>query len=295
MRRVPLLICLLLPAPLTAQEFPRSKQEIAEVLRNLSRVELEAGESELELQRRAALRRLQAYRFLSGLPWQDMVMSKRLNELAEAAAYLCKKSQRIAHFLPNPGLSRRVYHKGLTGIRGSNLSFGYPRFNLIKSVDGYLDDSDGDNIAQIGHRAWCLNPKLKKVGFGIDGKYAAMMCQDMSRKMRVPDHVSHPGPGYYPLNYFAQGRPWSVHLNREVYGKPVLSRIELRLYHSDQELQLEFLEVSLADMGMGYSIIFRPQQLILEDGSSYRVELEVPRLGQKKRERITYVVRFFDT
>ncbi|MHC5066261.1 MAG: CAP domain-containing protein, partial [Planctomycetota bacterium] len=233
-----------LAAGANAQEFERSKSEITKVLREIAAQPLPEAAKPLENQRARALQRLQSYRYLSGLEWRDMRLSDLLNSFADAAARLCQAAGKIAHQLPNPGLSSVEYSRGVIGIRGSNLAFGYPEIDLLRAVEGFIDDSDGANITQMGHRAWCLNPELQLVGFGLRGRYAAMMCRDESGRKNGIRYVRYPGPGYYPISFMAASRPWSIHFDWRKYGRSELGRAELKMFRLDEDfMDLEEVEI----------------------------------------------------
>ncbi len=294
-----ILAALALTSVLQSQDFARSKLAIETQLRAISTQPVASNLGSLAGERSRALQRLQAYRYLSAVEWRGMRTSERLNSLADAAALLCQAAGRIAHELPNPGLSAGEYSRGLIGIRGSNLAFAYPKIDLSRAVDGFIDDSDGANIEQLGHRAWCLNPELKVLGFGRRGRYAAMMCRDQSGRRDGIDYVCYPGPGYYPLSYFAASRPWSINFDWRKYSRSALARAELKFYRLDakfmdaEELSLQSLSVSDQGMGLGYSLIFRPAGLELSEGASYRIFLRIPRAGRGDPEEINYMVSFF--
>jgi hypothetical protein len=80
---------------------------------------------------------------------------------------------------------------------------------MIASVSQYIDDSGDNNREARGHRAWCLNPPMEKVGFGESGNYSAMWCMDSGGKS-LRGSWSYPGKGLFPLDYM-HGNAWSLY------------------------------------------------------------------------------------
>ena len=83
---------------------------------------------------------------------------------------------------------------GYEGTSRGNLYMGSE--DIVAQVRAYMDDSDASNIDAVGHRRWCLNPRMVKTGFGQTGKFGAMYAHDNSRR-KIPeyDFVGYPAPG----------------------------------------------------------------------------------------------------
>jgi hypothetical protein len=53
----------------------------------------------------------------------------------------------------------------------------------VDCVSQFMEDGGANNRDERGHRAWCLNARMGKVGFGSGGgSYSAMWCMDGSGK-----------------------------------------------------------------------------------------------------------------
>src|SRR5262249_4139446 len=129
------LIALGLAAPLlaglgawTGAGEPKTEdRSLAEVKRRLA--EISGGAAALPkkgdraAERLAALRRLNAYRYLSGAP-ADAVLDDQMNREAEAAAALCQRIGRLDHNPPNPGMKEEEYKLALKGVNSCNLHQG---------------------------------------------------------------------------------------------------------------------------------------------------------------------------
>ena len=113
---------------------------------------------------------------------------------AENAALACQKHGGLSHTI------------GSSTDRCNLSTVG----NMANSVRNYIEDSGANNRLARGHRAWCLNPPMGKVGFGAgDGKYSAMWCMDQSGDS-VRGSWSYPGMGLFPLEYM-HGNAWSLY------------------------------------------------------------------------------------
>lgn len=244
----------------------------------------------------SALGVLKAYRFLCDVPWSDLELDPQMNAHAAAAANLCKRIGHLDHKPPNPGMPEAEYRFAFTGTSSSNLAAGT---NLPGSVHSYMDDSDPSNIDRVGHRRWCLNPGMRKTGFGKDGTFSAMWSFDESRT-RAPDYefVCYPPRGFTPVRYFGAGHAFSVHLNPTKFRAPDITTIDITVTPLDERylragapLQLENERGLASGAGIPYCVIFRPRGLAVEPGKRYLVEL---RLNKEKatRQSLHWLVEF---
>jgi uncharacterized protein YkwD len=245
-----------------------------------------------------ALRKLKAYRYLSGLPYEDVTLDDKYNQMCVAGAKLCEKIGKLDHTPKNPGLPEDEYKLAYKGTSQSNLAEGFR--TLSAAVDGWMDDSDEANIDRLGHRRWCLNPTMQKTGFGQAGEFTAMFSFDRNRK-KVPDYdfICYPARGYMPIAFFGANRAWSVTLNPKKYKTPAKG-FEPKIFAADdmgmkqgEPLTLNYKNVDAAGFGIANCIIFRPEKLALTPGARYVVELEgiQPQVG-KKTVTLRYVVEF---
>ncbi len=243
--------------------------------------------------RMAALRRLQAYRALCGLPYKEMRLEKRWNELCDAAAEVCRRLGGISHTPDRPkDTSDELYKDGQLGAKNSNLASGG---GMVRSVDMYMDDSDQSNIDRVGHRRWCLNPAMKVTGFGEAGGYSAMWSMDGSGKgSRDLKAVMYPPPGYVPVEMFGGPYAWSLAPLGKALPKEDEITIEIqplgRFYLPEGEpLQIDFKHVDKGGYGAGPCLIFRPAGLRVEQGASYRCRVS---FDGGKSAAFEYIVEF---
>lgn len=249
----------------------------------------------LAAERQKALRRLQTYRALCGLPWQGMSLVPDWNHKCDAAAEMCRRIGKLDHTPPKPdGVDDARYQLGYEGASHSNLAINA---TLPQSVDGYMDDSDPSNIDRIGHRRWCLNPAMKKTGFGSDGKFHAMWSFDESGSdPKGLDFVYYPARGYTPADLFSPRHAWSILIVRGTTPKQDELKVEIRAL--DEEFQplggalpLDHCAVAPSGYGGQSCLVFRPTGLRVEPGARYLAEISYDG-GKTFAHR--YVVEFCD-
>ncbi|HWB06445.1 MAG TPA: hypothetical protein VG796_25700 [Verrucomicrobiales bacterium] len=179
--------------PAKGRLYPRTKDEIRTSLHAILKAKTKGTDKASE-EVQEAIRRLNAYRFLSGV-YSEVGTESQMNENAAEAAGACAKEGTLSHSLGH--YTERC-----------NLSVG--QRDMASTVDGYIGDGGDNNRERRGHRRWCLNPPMANAGFGREGKFGAMWCMDGSgRKTRDP--WSYPGRGLYPLEY-VRGNAWSFYM-----------------------------------------------------------------------------------
>ena len=253
---------------------------------------IDAAKDPLATERAAALRRLQAYRALCGVPYETLSLVPAWNALCDAASEVCKLNGQISHTPPKPaGFDDARFRQACEGASHSNLSQGT---DLAGSVDSYFNDSDDSNIARIGHRRWCLNPLMGKTGFGCDGVFSAMWSMDESGKgPRGLDAVLYPPPGWCPVNMFSSEHAFSISPLKGGQVKKSDLRVKLRPLDEDwvsgEELKFDHMDSIDSGFGTGGCIVFRPVGLKVELDSRYLVEVSTD--GGRTQEW-RYVIAF---
>jgi hypothetical protein len=244
--------------------------------------------------------RLLQYRYLCGVPYENVVWDARCQDLAEHAALVCAKLNQMTHAPSKPpGMTDAEYELCKKGAGESNLFTGLTQAGPC--VDGWMDDSDPKNIDRVGHRRWCLNPHMGKSAFGANGNYAAMYAWDGSNK-DVPDwdFVSYPARGFMPIQYFGPKHAWSVSLNPEKFQAPVEAQIKVTIRPADAklapagpELKLDYYHVDTGGFGTGAAIIFRPAAFALAEGA-FLVDLSGVKPKAGEEAGLHFVVHFFN-
>jgi len=250
-----------------------------------------------------SLRRLMCYRFLCGVPYEGMELNQQMNLEAECAAKVCEGLGHLTHNPEsNPGLPEEVFELGKKGAARSNLHSGG---NLLRAIDGWMDDSDQSNIDRIGHRRWFLNPPMQIIGLGDSGKYAAAWVFDKSRPVKDWLAVAYPPRGYIPTEYFGPRYAWSISFNQRHWVVPQTAdalRISIYPVETDpakelaaeapEPLKLDYVTVAKSGFGAGPCLIFRPEKLEVKPGRRYRVAIEGITTRRGQPATISYLVEF---
>lgn len=251
-----------------------------------------------ERERELALLRLRSYRFLCSVPQQKLTLDATLNEDAVAVADICSRLEKLSHEPENPDLPEEEYQRARTAAGKCNLAFGPS--TLTEAIDLWMDDSDEHNVGHLGHRRWCLNPRMLKLGLGRVGDYCAMWAHD-NNGMAAADYdvISFPPPGYVPIDFFDAKYAWSITLNPAKYLEPELEEVVVKLFpiqrgETDRAnpLETENLAVDTQGFGVGNCIIFQPTALEVVAGKSYLLEIGGLQTLDGQPVNVTYRVRF---
>jgi hypothetical protein len=248
----------------------------------------------------AGLLRLKAYRYLAGVPYEDVALSDKYNDEAQHAAVLLGVLGKLEHTPAKPaGVPDDFFKTAYQGTSHSNLAQG--RGNLPGSVDMWMFDSDPANIDRLGHRRWCLNPTMLNTGFGLNGVFAALWALDTARKPAPDfDYLPYPVKGYQPMAYFGGDWAWSVSFNPAKYAKLDKAQIKVNLWPLDGQLaratkplELNYLSTETGGFGVPLCLIFRPKVLPMGPGARYQVEVQGVKLKDGADAKVQYVVEFF--
>lgn len=283
-------------------ELARIRAAKIETLKSENAIPKHPGENNSQQDREDAVRLLMEYRMIAGIPFANLKLDELYNAHAEAAVALLKDIGRLDHTPKNPGWPEDQYKFGYIGTSRSNLAMG--RASNVRSVRMYMDDSDPSNIGAVGHRRWCLNPYMGKVGFAADGGFSAMMAHDGSRQDVGPwEFVAHPAAGLHPASHFSPSHAWSISLNTRKFKRPDKdvkvsvkpAAIDLKkgqITPTGDALSMNFFNVDSGGYGVGNCIIFRPERVSTQPGSIYLVEVRGLEDASGKPATLTYVVEF---
>lgn len=246
-----------------------------------------------------AMLRLREYRFLCGVPEEDIALDDGFNADAAAAAEACRRLGRLTHEPENPGMSADAYERARRGAGSGNLASGMN--NLSKAVDCWMDDSDSANIAVLGHRRWCLNPPLQRVGFGRTDRWCAMWAHDHSGTAECRQRaICFPPPGHVPIEMFRPHYAWSVTLNPRFFQKPKPGDISVTVHPRQadgrvgESLPLSYCDVDTKGCGIDNCIIFMPSELSTAVGKQYLVTIANATTHDNEPRSIRFVVDFVD-
>lgn len=263
-----------------SQELPkRTEAAIKEKLKSLAKAGKAAGKAQEGSL--AALRRLNAYRYLCGVPC-DVGLDDGYAREAAAAAAICEKIGRLDHHPPDPGMPAKDYELASHGAGNSNLGMGV---DVARCVDQFMFDSDASNIAVVGHRRWCLNPAMQRTGFGASGRFCAMYSTDKGRASPPAlDYVAYPPPGLFPAEMISPRHAWSISLNPDKFGNAQEGAVKVRMIRLrrgqlvptaadsfSDSLDLEHFSVYEPGMGYGGGVVFRARNAGTDAGKRYGV------------------------
>ena len=253
--------------------YPRTKQEIKAKIKEILK---DKGASQKSSKEQKATNSLNVYRYLCGVP-AKVKMDTKLNGYCEEAAKACEDKG---------GLSHDLGHY----TDKSNLS---TMGDIIASVAQYIDDAGSNNRERRGHRKWCLNPPMKKTGFGSGRSgYSAMWAMDGAHDGSRVKTWSYPGAGYFPRDYM-HGTGWSFYQKNNV---PPKDKIQISIF---KLRKAPTKKISMNDIpegrniGVRYistygnAINFEPENFTAGDRGIYWVRIT----GGGMREG--YVVEFF--
>ena len=166
--------------------------------------------------KQSALKTLNNMRYIAGL--DPVSLNDEQGRKAQAAAFVDWSIGTLTHYPSNSsskpdGMSDDVWNLGNEGAGNANLAWGNATLNAA-IVSGWMGDSDANNVERVGHRRWCLNPKMSSTGFGATTgstyreKYYAMWSFD-SAGSGAQTNVSWPGQKM-PFELFASSDAWSL-------------------------------------------------------------------------------------
>ncbi|HSU66667.1 MAG TPA: toxin-antitoxin system YwqK family antitoxin [Tepidisphaeraceae bacterium] len=298
--------------------FPRSQEMITRELARIAAAKVPTapasatipphdGTGDTPESREEAVRKLMQYRYLSNVPYENMALDPVYCAHDEAATAILNAIGKLDHTPANPGWPNDKYKFAYAGTSHSNLYGGGGPNGCRDSINAYMDDSDSSNIDRVGHRRWCLNPPMGKVGIASSGHFSAMWSMDSSRR-QVPDYdfVAYPAPGHYPSNFFRASRAWSVSLNPSKYATPresdikvTITPVEVHLAENTlkpagKPLEIKYLHVDTVGYGIPNCIIFQPANLVMDDGNAYVVEIAGVKANRAQASNLVYLVQFFE-
>ncbi len=217
-----------------------------------------------------ALKHFNVYRYLSGLS-PTVKLDDSYNDECQHAALVNAANGKLSHTPGRPaGMDASMHAKGYKGASASNLHEG--QGTLREAVDGWMADTGANNLEQVGHRAWCQNPLMGRVGFGHCEGFAAQYANDKGGKAVYGELIAYPSPGYHPVEYFRSSAPWSIGPKESRFKLPTKDELGVRMWLLDEgfdftrELQVHHKTVfsqtggyfNVESVGFGPRVIFSP-------------------------------------
>lgn len=235
----------------------------------------------------SALATLNIVRYIAGLNY-NVTLDSSYNEQSQAAALINQINGILSHSPTRPdGMSDSLYSLANTGCGHTNLAMGSANLNTC-IVNSWMNDSSASNISHVGHRSWCLNPKMGKTGFGAAGDYMAMYSMDSSNSSTIKN-IAWPAQNM-PVEYFSSDRAWSLFTGQSETS----SSVKVTLERKSDGKKWTFSESSsdgyfnVSDYIHNGTIVFRPSDIDgYNDGDVFTVNVT----GVKTP--VTYTVTFF--
>ena len=273
-----------------------------------------------------ALNELNYIRSLIGVP--SVVLNDDYNNRAQHGAVLLDALNGLSHTPAKPrDMSEAFYKVAYDAASHGNLSMGQKFINgvmsgnmsPVQSVIQCMDDSDSSNISRVGHRRWLMNPRMKKVGFGISTRrgYAVtyvieefpgsssrvLSQQDYQQYLNWKkwpisrEYITWPASST-PVEYFNKSTAWSVTPNSDVFSQ--FNSVSVRLTRKRDGKTWNFGRsgnngyFSIADNSVAYDqcIIFRPDNIDYQAGDSFTVEVSGLTRKNGGSGNISYSVTF---
>jgi hypothetical protein len=248
--------------------------------------------------RESALNSLNCMRFIAGVP-ANVTWDYGKTDMAEAAAVLLMINGELSHYPKRPAhYDEGKYQLGYTGASTSNIAdVGalYRRDAINRSLRLFLADADStDNLNNLGHRRWMLNPPMGKTAFGVMDSYCVMTATDTSNAQAGPSIVMFPGQ-VTPKSYFENNWCWSVSFSKEynVRGAKVtvMRRGDGATYRFGQGGNDGLFSISSHAYGQPGCVIFRPGNISIQIGDIYDVQMTgITKNGQEWL--VQYTVQF---
>ena len=235
----------------------------------------------------SALATLNIVRYIAGLNY-NVALDSSYNEQSQAAALINQINGTLSHSPTRPdGMSDSLYSLANTGCGHTNLAMGSANLNTC-IVNSWMNDSSASNISHVGHRSWCLNPKMGKTGFGAAGNYMAMYSMNSSNSSNIKN-IAWPAQNM-PVEYFSSDRAWSLFTGQSETS----SSVKVTLERKSDGKKWTFSESSsdgyfnVSDYIHNGTIVFRPSDIDgYNDGDVFTVNVT----GVKTP--VTYTVTFF--
>ena len=241
-------------------------------------------------------------RYLAGLP-DDISLDESYIQYTQHGAVLLAAIDQLTHSPYQPAdMPDDYFETAYKGPSRSNCGWGH--YNILNSIQSYMDDSDASNIDRVGHRRWLLNTSMQKIGFGYYKKYTDTYVFDFSREEAIEfDYICWPAKNYMPLEFMNTGLAWSVNLGN-AYDIPILDNVRVTLVRRSDGKSWEFskndhfegaenyFNIDNSGYGLGKCIIFRPDIEKYLENDVFDVQI-TGIFKNNAAEKINYSVQMF--
>ncbi len=240
-------------------------------------------------------------RYTAGL--SSMVhIEEYYNQISQAASLCNYINRSLSHYPAQPeDMDEDLYNLAAEGASSANIAMATGRLTLPETIKMYLDDGDSGNISRVGHRRWILYPQLSGIGFGQVGGYSATNVINNSRNNSADEYgVAWPAQNtpielLYNWSSTVANYPWSI-----TFGQKVSDNVNVRLTNLNTGDTWSFSNdyadgqfyINNGGYGQTGCVIFSPQSLVLNNGDSFKVDIN--NIGiEDYQDSLTYYVNIF--
>lgn len=220
------------------------------------------------------LNSLNVVRYIAGL--DEVTLNSEYNQKCQTGCLVNAVNGSMSHTPYKPAnMDQSLYSLGYSGTSSSNLGWGY-RSLSDAMYRGWMQDSDSGNIPMVGHRRWCLNPKMQQTGFGMVGTHTAMYSFDRGGSSSK-SQVAWPAQTM-PVSLMYSDTPWTISMGQSVnMGSVKVTLTDAKTgaaWSFYQGTTAGYFNVNNEGYGQSGCIIFRPNaRMAYTAGSVYNVAI----------------------
>jgi len=220
----------------------------------------------LEPGRENALRQVNLYRWMAGLPAVELADWK--NDAAQACALLMQANRQIEHEVPTTWKCYEPVGAGAAGLSNLATTPG------VLAVDLYMTDN---GVPTLGHRRWVLSNSLGPIGVGSTSGYSCLHVINGTGRAGAR-WTAWPPPGEVPIDAIRQGTGldvdtagWSIQSDTVSFAGATV-----KVFRGEEERAVNVSEAAQG-YGSAYALRILPKGWKTAVGETYRVEVTLAR------------------
>ena len=272
------------------------------------------------------LEELNYIRRLIGVPDNVKLNSDYTNK-AQHGAVLLDAVGTLTYTPSKPSdMTQEFYDLGYAGAHHGDITHDYSsNMTLSYSLKLFIDDSDEEDIPDVGQRRWLMNPRLKNTGFGISTRKGCAVVyvveefkdfHNVDNPMTQEQHAEYlewlkwpnsdefitwpSSQNEHPLTYFNSKTAWSVTLNSDIFNGCTASAVNVKLTRLSDNRTWNFSSTKSDgdfyindEYAYDECIIFRPNEITAyNNGEQWKVEISGLTRKDGKAGNISYNVKF---
>ncbi|ONI41411.1 hypothetical protein AN639_02720 [Epulopiscium sp. SCG-B05WGA-EpuloA1] len=212
-------------------------------------------------------------RFIAGL--EPVQLNQEFTELAQIVTFINANNGTLSRFpSKSQNISKGLYDLGVKAAKASNLA---KNGTIVRSLWAFMHDSNSNNICEVGHRRWLLNPSMGETGFGYSDQIFALYSIDNSKFSENAKSTIWPAENM-PIEHFSNLQAWSFSNPRNFTDdmSVKLSKNDGEQtweFHSNDNNSDGFFNISKVSYGQPGALIFRPDDVVYEDGDIFKIQI----------------------